>query len=126
MFELLAFTFLRHAARARPHPRELRNLQLIDDDIKTRSSYNNAAAMFKPTPSLQKMLRRLPLSTKQAGKEYYKGNRVGSLGTINKFGNFKVDWSKVRTYVVPQVDLANIDVRIRRTLRIAQLRNGKH
>ncbi|KAH8722633.1 hypothetical protein GQ44DRAFT_711740 [Phaeosphaeriaceae sp. PMI808] len=57
--------------------------------------------MFKPTPSLQKMLRRLPLSPKQAGKEYYKGNRVGSMGTINKWGGFKADWSKVRTFVYP-------------------------
>ena len=57
--------------------------------------------MFKPTPSLQKMLRRLPLSPKQAGKEYYKGNRVGSMGTINKYGNFTPDWSKIRTYVYP-------------------------
>ncbi|KAF1832241.1 hypothetical protein BDW02DRAFT_571233 [Decorospora gaudefroyi] len=58
--------------------------------------------MFKPTPSLQKTLRRLPLSPKQAGKEYYKGNRVGSLGTITRFGNFRPDWSKIRTYVVPE------------------------
>ncbi|KAH7082885.1 hypothetical protein BKA63DRAFT_529831 [Paraphoma chrysanthemicola] len=57
--------------------------------------------MFKPTPSLQKMLRRLPLSPKQAGKEYYKGNRVGSMGTIDRYGNFSPDWSKVRTYVYP-------------------------
>ncbi|KAH7396991.1 hypothetical protein DE146DRAFT_658376 [Phaeosphaeria sp. MPI-PUGE-AT-0046c] len=57
--------------------------------------------MFKPTPSLQKMLRRLPLSTKQAGKEYYKGNRVGNLGTITRYGNFAPDWSKIRTYVLP-------------------------
>jgi large subunit ribosomal protein L41 len=55
--------------------------------------------MFKATPPLQKMLRRLPLSTKQAGKEYYKGNRVGSMGTIDKWGNFSPDWTKVRTYV---------------------------
>jgi len=57
--------------------------------------------MFKATPPLQKMLRRLPLSPKQAGKEYYKGNRVGSMGTIDRYGNFSPDWNKVRTYVYP-------------------------
>jgi large subunit ribosomal protein L41 len=67
--------------------------------------------MFKPTPRLQKMLRRLPLSPKQAGKEYYKGNRVGSMGDIDKFGNFHPDWEKVRTYVVPLTDPAKFDVR---------------
>jgi hypothetical protein len=55
--------------------------------------------MFKPTAHLQKMLRRLPLSTKQAGKEYYKGNRVGKLGTISRYGNFHPDWSCIRTFV---------------------------
>ncbi|KAL6703658.1 hypothetical protein ACN47E_009432 [Coniothyrium glycines] len=57
--------------------------------------------MFKQTAALQKQIRRLPLSPKQAGKEYYKGNRVGSMGTINKYGNFIPDWSKIRTYVYP-------------------------
>ncbi|KAF1936121.1 hypothetical protein EJ02DRAFT_459781 [Clathrospora elynae] len=57
--------------------------------------------MFKATPPLQKMLRRLPLSPKQAGKEYYKGNRVGSMGTIDRYGNFTPDWSKIRTFVYP-------------------------
>ncbi|KAI8935581.1 hypothetical protein NX059_008147 [Plenodomus lindquistii] len=57
--------------------------------------------MFHATAPLQKMLRRLPLSPKQAGKEYYKGNRVGSLGKIDKYGNFSPDWSKIRTFVPP-------------------------
>ena len=67
--------------------------------------------MFKPTPSLQKMLRRLPLSPKQAGKEYYKGNRVGSMGTIDRYGNFSPDWSKIRTYVYPIHGTKNSEVR---------------
>ncbi|KAF2853048.1 hypothetical protein T440DRAFT_466059 [Plenodomus tracheiphilus IPT5] len=66
--------------------------------------------MFKSTPPLQKMLRRLPLSPKQAGKEYYKGNRVGSLGNIDKFGNFSPDWSKIRTYVYPVNGTENADI----------------
>jgi hypothetical protein len=66
--------------------------------------------MFKPTPSLQGTLRRLPLSTKQAGKEYYKGNRVGSMGTINRYGNFTPDWNKIRTYVFPVQGVKNAEV----------------
>ncbi|KAF2130334.1 hypothetical protein P153DRAFT_365948 [Dothidotthia symphoricarpi CBS 119687] len=57
--------------------------------------------MFRATPSLQKTLRRLPLSPKQAGVEYYKGNRVGNLGSIDEYGNFAPDWAKIRTYVYP-------------------------
>ncbi|KAI2486760.1 50S ribosomal protein YmL27 [Pyrenophora tritici-repentis] len=66
--------------------------------------------MFKATPSLQKMLRRLPLSPKQAGKEYYKGNRVGSMGIINRYGNFIPDWNKIRTFVYPERGTNNSDL----------------
>ena len=66
--------------------------------------------MFKPTPALQGTLRRLPLSTKQAGKEYYKGNRVGSMGTITRYGNFTPDWNKIRTYVYPVLGTKSAEV----------------
>ncbi|CAA9956654.1 hypothetical protein CFE70_000252 [Pyrenophora teres f. teres 0-1] len=66
--------------------------------------------MFKATPPLQKMLRRLPLSPKQAGKEYYKGNRVGSMGIINRYGNFIPDWNKIRTFVYPERGTKNTDL----------------
>jgi large subunit ribosomal protein L41 len=71
--------------------------------------------MFKPTPSLQKTLRRLPLSTKQAGKEYYKGNKVGKLGTISRYGNFSPDWSQIRTFVFPLNGIKNSEVRHHRS-----------
>jgi hypothetical protein len=58
--------------------------------------------MFKATPVLLKTIRRLPLSTKQAKKDYYKGNNVGNMGSIDQFGRFKVEWDKVRTYVYPE------------------------
>ncbi|KAF9699954.1 hypothetical protein EKO04_001687 [Ascochyta lentis] len=66
--------------------------------------------MFKPTPALQGTIRRLPLSTKQAGREYYKGNRVGSMGTINRYGNFTPDWNKIRTYVFPVLGTENAEL----------------
>jgi len=65
--------------------------------------------MFTPTPSLGRALRRLALTTKQAGKDYYKGTGTGSMGRHTKFGGYTIDWSKVRTYVVP--DLADFHVR---------------
>ncbi|CAI6325894.1 unnamed protein product [Periconia digitata] len=66
--------------------------------------------MFKPTPSLQRMVRRLQLTTKQAGKEYYKGNRVGSLGKIDKYGRFHADFDKIRTYVYPAKGVKNFEL----------------
>lgn len=66
--------------------------------------------MFKPTPALQGTIRRLPLSTKQASNQYYKGNRVGSMGTITKHGNFRPDWDKIRTYVFPVLGVKGAEV----------------
>jgi large subunit ribosomal protein L41 len=58
--------------------------------------------MFKPTPSLSITMRRLRLTVKKGPKKgYYKGNRTGSIGTHTKFGNYRIDLDKVRTYVVP-------------------------
>ncbi|KAL2350201.1 hypothetical protein BJ546DRAFT_1007660 [Cryomyces antarcticus] len=59
--------------------------------------------MFKPTQPLARRLRRLALTTKQAGKDYYKGNRTGSMGEHTKWGGYKIDYAKVRTYVVPDL-----------------------
>lgn len=67
-------------------------------------------AMFRATQALQSTIRRLPLSTKQAGKEYYKGNRVGNMGTIDKYGNFHPDYSKVRTYMYPVAGVKDFEV----------------
>lgn len=41
--------------------------------------------------------RRTALTTK-SGHNYYKGTRTGSMGQHTKWGGFKVDWDKVRTY----------------------------
>ena len=59
--------------------------------------------MFTPTAPLGRALRRLALTTKQAGKDYYKGTGSGSMGSHTKWGGYKIDWSKVRTYVVPDL-----------------------
>ncbi|CAD0014538.1 unnamed protein product, partial [Aureobasidium pullulans] len=61
------------------------------------------AMVFTPTAPLGRALRRLALTTKQAGKDYYKGTGSGSMGRHTKYGGYRIDWSKVRTYVVPDL-----------------------
>jgi large subunit ribosomal protein L41 len=59
---------------------------------------------------MQKTLRRLPLSVKQAGREYYKGNKTGTLGTIDKYGRFHPDYTKIRTFVYPAKGTEDFEV----------------
>jgi large subunit ribosomal protein L41 len=61
-----------------------------------------------PTAPLFRSIRRLALNTKQAGKDYYKGNRTGSMGSHTKYGGYIVDPKKVRHYVCP--DLSDFNV----------------
>ncbi|KAF1813946.1 hypothetical protein P152DRAFT_506710 [Eremomyces bilateralis CBS 781.70] len=66
--------------------------------------------MFTPTMPLSRALRRLALTTKRARKGFYKGTGTGSMGHFNQhadgrprfpFAIYRVDYSKVRTYVRP-------------------------
>lgn len=57
---------------------------------------------MRPTQQLFKKYRHLRLTTKDINKGYYKGNRTGTIGTHTKHGGFIVDYSRVRTYVVPE------------------------
>ncbi|KAI0010377.1 mitochondrial ribosomal protein L27-domain-containing protein [Xylariaceae sp. FL0662B] len=56
---------------------------------------------MRPTQALLKRYRKLPLTTKDINKGFYKGTRTGNVGQHTKYGGFIVDWRKVRTYVVP-------------------------
>ncbi|KAK6202610.1 mitochondrial 54S ribosomal protein YmL27 [Scheffersomyces amazonensis] len=47
--------------------------------------------------------KRLPLTTKQGNKNYYKGTRSSGIGRLNKHARYLINWSKVRTYVVPDL-----------------------
>jgi len=58
---------------------------------------------MRATTSLCAKFRKLPLTTKDVNKGYYKGNRTGSMGRHTKYGGYVVDYSKVRTYVVPDL-----------------------
>jgi large subunit ribosomal protein L41 len=53
---------------------------------------------FKPTPSLSARLR---LTTKQVNGGYYKGTRTGSMGAHTPYGNYLIDFRKVRHFAVP-------------------------
>lgn len=66
--------------------------------------------MFKPTQALCKKFRKLRLTTKDINKGYYKGTRTGRMGTHTKWGGYKIDYSLVRTFVVPK-DLDSFPVR---------------
>ena len=56
---------------------------------------------MQPTQALLKRFRKLPLTTKDIKKGFYKGTRTGSMGRHTKYGGYIIDWAKVRTYVVP-------------------------
>ncbi|VEU22120.1 DEKNAAC103130 [Brettanomyces naardenensis] len=46
--------------------------------------------------------KRLPLSTKQGNKNYYKGTRSSSIGKFNQYGKYTINYEKVRTFVIPE------------------------
>lgn len=54
--------------------------------------------------------KRHPLTTKQGNKHYYKGTGSSGYGKLNKSGVYIVNWTKVRTYVVP-ADLHNTELK---------------
>lgn len=74
---------------------------------------------MQPTPPLQRAIRRLALTTKQGPHNYYKGNRTGAMGKHTKWGGYIIDWSKVRTYVCPDLS----DFAVRTTLHLEMERN---
>ncbi|KAJ4393212.1 60S ribosomal protein L27, mitochondrial [Gnomoniopsis smithogilvyi] len=58
--------------------------------------------MFKPTQALCKRFRKLRITTKDINKGFYKGTRTGRMGNHDKNGGYLIDYSLVRTYVVPK------------------------
>ncbi|KAJ2371121.1 39S ribosomal protein L41, mitochondrial [Coemansia sp. RSA 2607] len=47
--------------------------------------------------------------TSKKGRNFYKGNRTGSMGSHTKHGNYVISLDKVRTFVVP--DLTNCELK---------------
>jgi len=48
--------------------------------------------------------RKLRLTTKDMNKGFYKGTGSGSMGRHTKHGGYIIEWKKVRTYVVPELE----------------------
>ncbi|KAK9772929.1 putative Ribosomal protein [Seiridium cardinale] len=57
---------------------------------------------FKPRLTFTRKFRKLPLTTKDMNKGFYKGTRTGTVGRHTKFGGYVIEWDRVRTYVVPE------------------------
>lgn len=55
------------------------------------------------TPTLSIRWGKLPLTTKDVNKGFYKGNRVGAMGRHTKHGNYIIQFEKVRSYIVPDL-----------------------
>ncbi|KAF2153957.1 hypothetical protein K461DRAFT_292650 [Myriangium duriaei CBS 260.36] len=59
---------------------------------------------MQPTAArFSRAVRRLPLTSKQAGANYYKGYGGGAMGRHTKHGGYVIEWEKVRTYRVPDL-----------------------
>ncbi|KAJ1665693.1 60S ribosomal protein L27, mitochondrial [Coemansia sp. RSA 1646] len=56
--------------------------------------------------------------TAKKGRNFYKGNRTGSMGSHTKHGGYVIDLDKVRTYVVPDFSGCDwrSDIRLPRVL----------
>ncbi|KLU92145.1 hypothetical protein MAPG_11092 [Magnaporthiopsis poae ATCC 64411] len=57
---------------------------------------------MQPSKALQGVYRKLRLTTKDVKKGFYKGTGSGSMGRHTPYGGYKIDYKKVRTFVVPQ------------------------
>ncbi|ODV67684.1 hypothetical protein HYPBUDRAFT_152520 [Hyphopichia burtonii NRRL Y-1933] len=60
--------------------------------------YKDGTSWYRKFPRGSK---RHPLTTKQGNKHFYKGTGSSGYGRLNSAGVYIIDWSKVRTYVVP-------------------------
>ncbi|KAI8371662.1 mitochondrial ribosomal protein L27-domain-containing protein [Radiomyces spectabilis] len=59
--------------------------------------------MFGVIRALPRSAKRMPLNAKR-GHNYYKGTGSGAMGRHTKRGGYVIDWSKVRTFVVPDLE----------------------
>lgn len=60
-----------------------------------------ARLMFQARTKFTRKFRKLPLTTKDINKGFYKGTRTGTMGRHTRFGGYIIEWERVRTYVVP-------------------------
>ena len=46
--------------------------------------------------------KRVPLSTKQGNKNFYKGTRSSGIGSLDNKGKYAINYNKVRTFITPE------------------------
>ncbi|GMM29785.1 mitochondrial 54S ribosomal protein YmL27 [Martiniozyma asiatica (nom. inval.)] len=46
--------------------------------------------------------KRLPLTSKQGNKNFYKGNGASRIGSLDLHGGYHIKYNKVRTFIVPE------------------------
>ncbi|KAI8978026.1 mitochondrial ribosomal protein L27-domain-containing protein [Pilobolus umbonatus] len=63
--------------------------------------------MFGVIRALPRGASRMPLTSKK-GHNFYKGTGSGAMGRHTKNGGYVVDWNKVRTFVVPDLENFNL------------------
>ncbi|EIE75854.1 hypothetical protein G6F57_006051 [Rhizopus arrhizus] len=63
--------------------------------------------MFGVIRSIPRGASRLQLTSKR-GHNYYKGTGSGAMGRHTKKGGYVIDWNKVRTFVVPDLENFNL------------------
>ena len=56
------------------------------------------------TAALRGLYRKMRLTTKDMNKGFYRGSRTGTVGKHTKYGGFKLDFKKVRSYACPSLD----------------------
>ncbi|OZJ02294.1 hypothetical protein BZG36_05347 [Bifiguratus adelaidae] len=59
--------------------------------------------MFGIVRNIPRGAGRFPLTSKR-GHNFYKGTRSGAMGRHTKRGGYMIDWEKVRTFVVPDLE----------------------
>lgn len=60
--------------------------------------------VMRPSPVLCGRLKsRVHFTTKNVGRGFYRGTGTGALGAHTKYGNYLIDWRKVRHFVVPEL-----------------------
>ncbi|TDZ44724.1 54S ribosomal protein L27 [Colletotrichum trifolii] len=78
---------------------------------------------MRSSPILQVLkFRHNRLTTKDVNKGFYKGNRTGSMGRHTKHGGYMVDWSKVRTYIVPNLAECNLTPFVPESVQVIKTR----
>lgn len=99
LFEARPGHFRQHIITMRPS-----NIQYL---LRPWQKYKDGQLFYGIVKSGNK---RWSLTTKQGNKNHYKGTGSTGVGTWTRLGQYRVNWEKVRTYVVPR-DMEGTELR---------------